>query len=386
MLLAFCSQSSEAVPSYPILNVLEAGSLMLFLAIPQLRRWLGRLYLPIALGIATVGPMLARTMIIWARLSHGYSAELAYVDPGLLFFVLFIPLSLLSTQYGLKTLLVYCFGSAILQILLAIPAAKVGGPALKLTSDQVIITTIIYVLVGYVIVRLMSAQRAQRRELAQTNVKLTEYANTLEQLAVSRERNRMARELHDTLAHTLSAVAIQLEALDALWDGDPQAARKTLLLSRDLTRSGLLETRRALQALRANPLEDLGLVLAMRHLAETTATRAGLQLSLDMSHKLGQLPPFAEQSVYRIAEEALNNTVRHANARHLTVSLKRNPKQVMLLIADDGLGFDTAQPTQDGHFGLLGMRERAALCNALLRIESAPGKGTSICLTLEENL
>ena len=194
----------------------------------------------------------------------------------------------------------------------------------------------------------------------------------------------MARELHDTLAHTLSAVAIQLEALDALWDGDPQAARKTLLLSRDLTRSGLVETRRALQALRANPLEDLGLGLALRHLAETTAARAGLQLSLDIPSKLGQLSPFAEQNIYRIAEEALNNTVRHANAHHLTVSLRQNSKQIMLLIADDGLGFD-AQPVQNEHFGLVGMRERAALCHALLQIESAPDKGTCISLILEEN-
>ncbi len=386
-LLTFCGQSSDRALSaplnYPIFNVIEAGVLMIYLAIPWLRRLLGRFYLPGALFMATVGPLLALTLTVWARMEHGYDAAHAFVDPGGVLVYLFIPLILLSTQYGFRTLVAYCLGTGILQIVLAIPAANRGGPALKLISDSAVIFIIIYMLVGYVIVRLMSAQRAQRRELAQTNVKLAEYANTLEQLAISRERNRMARDLHDTLAHTLSAVAIQLEALDALWDGDPAAARKTLSLSRDLTRSGLVETRKALQALRTNPLEDLGLALAIRHLAETTAARAGLQVALDVPSAVDRLSPVAEQSIYRIAEEALNNTARHANARHLTVALRQDMKQTMLVLADDGLGFDPAGQPQNGHYGLVGMRERATLCDGILQVKSAPGKGTQIRLLLE---
>ncbi len=387
MLLTLCSQSSAAQPgtppNYPILNVLESGVLMGFLVLPGLRRLFGSAYLPLALLLATLGPMLAQTLTVWGRLSHGFTGQQAYVDSGLMFIFLLVPLILLSTQYGLKTMIAYCLGAATLQILLALPASLNGGPALKLTSDQAVVFTIIDVLVGYVVVRLMSAQRAQRRELAQTNARLADYANTLEELAVSRERNRMARELHDTLAHTLSGVAIQLEALDALWDADPKEARKTLSLSRDLTRSGLLETRRALQELRASPLEDLGVSLAIRDLAETTAARAGLQLSLTVPQQLGQLPPFTEQSLYRVAEEALNNAAHHANAKHLAVSLKRDLARLMLVITDDGLGFDPAQQAQEGHYGLVGMCERAALCNGTLQIESALGKGTTVRLTLE---
>ena len=384
LLALFSQTTANTPPSYPLLSVIESGTLLLLLALPVLRRWMGRAYLPTAFLIATAGPVLVQNLTVWGRMTHGYLGQQAYVDPGSLLFVLFIPLVLLSSQYSLKTLIAYCLGSAVLQIMLAIPAANNGGPALKQTSDWASIMTIIFMLVGYVVVRLMSAQRARHRELAQSNVKLAEYANTLEQLAVSRERNRMARELHDTLAHSLSAVSIQLEALDALWESDPLAARKTLSLSRDVTRRGLLETRRALGALRASPLEDLGLALAIRDLAETTAGRAGLQLCLDVPPELGQLPSFTEQGMYRIAEEALNNTARHANAHTLSVSLKRDTRQIMLLLVDDGLGFDPAKPAQDGHFGLLGMRERAALCHGTLRIDSAPGKGTQVCFMVVE--
>jgi signal transduction histidine kinase len=387
-LLALLTQPSEpaqgSVPSYPIFAMVENTILMVYLSSSWLRRLLGKFYLPGAFLIGTVGPILSQTLTIWARMDQGYTGQVAFGDNAFLFFTLMIPMVLLSSQYSLKTLIAYCIASDVFQLVLAIPAARIGGPALKLTSDQVVINTIIYMLVGYVIVRLMSAQRAYRRELAQANAKLAEYAKTLEQLAISRERNRMARELHDTLAHTLSAVAIQLEALDTLWDSDPQATRKTLSVSRDLARSGLLETRRALQSLRASPLEDLGLALAIRHLAETCAVRAGLQLSLDISTEIGQLPPFAEQSLYRIAEEALNNTVRHANARHLEVSLKHTLRRMTLLIVDDGLGFDAQQPATEGHYGLVGMRERAVLCNSVLQIESVPGQGTKVRLIIEE--
>jgi signal transduction histidine kinase len=110
--------------------------------------------------------------------------------------------------------------------------------------------------------------RGLSSELAEKNVELARYATTVEQLTISHECNRMARDLHDTLAHTLSAVAVQLEALNAQFDSDTTGARETLRRTRELTRNGLQEVRRALNALRASPLEDLGLAQAIRHQAE----------------------------------------------------------------------------------------------------------------------
>ena len=125
------------------------------------------------------------------------------------------------------------------------------------------IRSIILGILGVLEYRIMASQRKQRAELVEANEKLTHYALTIEQLTVSRERNRMARELHDTLAHTLSSVAVELEAVKTLVKPKPAEALKLVDQSLGITRNGLNETRKALQDLRALPIEDLGLTLAL---------------------------------------------------------------------------------------------------------------------------
>jgi signal transduction histidine kinase len=384
--LAVLSQSGEeqqaalangALPNYPALNAIGLIVLLVYLVWRWPRHKLGRWYLPIAFAIATLGPLLAQMLTLWGRVDAGFVGDDAFGDGGIMLVYLMIPFLLLSSQYGLRTVVAYCIVTAGLEVFLALPVALDGGPGVRLTVDSAMTRTLVYILLGYILVRLMSAQRVQRRELAAANERLTSYAVTLEQLAVSRERNRMARELHDTLAHTLSLVAIQLEAQDALWETDPDGARKTLASSRELTRSGLTETRRALQALRASPLEDLGLALAIRELAETTASRAGLKLALEVPEYLGEMRPEVEQSAYRIAEEALNNIARHADARRVRIRAERAGGQIRLEIIDDGRGFDQ-MGSPNGHYGLVGMRERAALCSGTLDVQSKPGMGTVV--------
>lgn len=125
-------------------------------------------------------------------------------------------------------------------------------------------------------------------------------------------------------------------------------------------RAGLQETRQALQALRASPLEDLGLTLALRQLAETAAARSHLTLDWQAPESVPRLPPDQEQHFYRVAQEALANVVAHARAQRLTVALACQPAATALLIRDDGVGFDPAAPGRAGHYGLAGMQERAA--------------------------
>jgi signal transduction histidine kinase len=230
----------------------------------------------------------------------------------------------------------------------------------------------------------VSRLKTQQASLEQANIQLVHHAGTLEHLTISRERNRMARELHDTLAHTLSALSVQLETIKAYWDVDPAAAQRLLDQSLTATRSGLQETRRALKSLRATPLDDLGLALALRKLAEETAARANLQLDLSLPERLPALSPDVEQCIYRVAQEAVSNVAHHADARTLTVQLSVNGPAVLLLVRDDGAGFDARQDEAVGHFGLPGMRERAYLAGGQLAIDSRPGRGTTIRLTIED--
>src|SRR5262249_42461360 len=151
-----------------------------------------------------------------------------------------------------------------------------------------VVQTLIFLLVGQMIVKLMNVQREQRQRLSEANARLALYASTLEQLTISRERNRLARELHDVLAHTLSGVAVELEGLRTMMRLDVERANALLNHSLQAIREGLSESRRALKELRAKPLEDLGLALAVRTLAESYATRCDFALELSIDPELGE--------------------------------------------------------------------------------------------------
>jgi signal transduction histidine kinase len=228
----------------------------------------------------------------------------------------------------------------------------------------------------------MSRLREQQRFLEKANIDLTHYATTLEHLATSRERNRIARDLHDTLAHTLSGLSVQLETVKAYWDIDQQMARSILDKSLLAAHSGLEETRRALKALRASPLDDLGLALALNAMVRDMTLSSNLALDLSIPDKMPALSPDSEQSIYRIAQEAVRNVVSHANAKNLSVKLESLEGKTTLGVHDDGIGFDIEKSSKGGHFGLLGMRERAQLIGGELTIISKPGHGTTIQLII----
>ncbi len=353
--------------------------LAIYLWWSPLQRWLGWAFLPIGLVIATLGPIISQQHLIL------YQPEDVLVLAGAwqLVVVLFLPLVLIGWQYNFHMVLRFSVGTAVLDAGLTILTIGWGDPAgFYLFLSIIFIRTILYTVVGYMITKLMMEQRQQQQALAKANTRLTHYATTLEQLSTSRERNRLARELHDTLAHTLSGVTIQLEAAYALWDTDPPAAHTILAQSLTTTRTGLVETRRALQALRASPLDDLGLALALRNLAETTATRLGLKLDLNLPKNLADLNPTIEQCIYRVAQEAIANVDRHAQASHLTMQLDRANHHLTLTVRDDGRGFvqDEVQVTRQ--FGLKGMIERTEMVGGTLKVDSQPGEGTTVCLTV----
>ena len=250
-------------------------------------------------------------------------------------------------------------------------------------TGVVIFRTFTFLLIGYIVNRLATEQRRQNARLAEANRQLASYASTLEQLTISRERNRLAREFHDTVAHTLSAVAVQLEAVSALWKTNPAKAQAMLENSLAATRNGLKESRRAIQALRASPLEDLGLSLAVRNLARSVAERDGLDLELNVAEDLPMLSPDAEHSVYRVTEEALRNVTQHAQAKHVVVGLESHNHELVLTVKDDGQGFIEDPNDKDDHYGLKGMREYAEHIGASLNIQSQPTQGTTVQMRME---
>ncbi len=298
--------------------------------------------------------------------------------------ILFIALMLTAWQYSWRHVILFALGTAGLEIaILQVMPSPANPSAAHAVLFVAIVRSVSFLVVGYFVNRLMHRLRTQQEKLAQANAQLAHYASTLENLTISRERNRMARELHDTLAHTLSGLAVQLETAKACWDVKPATTYELLDQSLQTTRSGLQETRRALKALRASPLDDLGLKLAIQKLAENAANRARVNLDLLLPDQMPSLPPDVEQCLYRIAQEAVENVVNHANARNLAVKLAFRDNDISLTIQDDGQGIRMGDDEKSNHFGLPGMRERAQLVGGELKIESKPGQGTTVQIIIQ---
>jgi len=142
------------------------------------------------------------------------------------------------------------------------------------------------------------------------------------------------------------------------------------------------ETRRALKALRSSSLEDMGLGLAIQRAAESAAARSHLKLTADLKNPMPSLSPDVEQTIYRVAQESIENIVKHSQAKSFSVRLENDGHVTTLTIQDDGFGFDPQGKESTGHFGLVGMRERAELAGGKLKVRSENGNGTKIVLTI----
>ncbi|SRR6266487_599970 len=201
-------------------------------------------------------------------------------------------------------------------------------------------------------------------------------------LATIEERNRLAREIHDTLAQGLAAITLQLEAADALAASRPQRAHLAVQRALSLARNNLEEARRSVMDLRAAPLQGYTLPEALALLsngADHHTEQTLVRFTYNPETNFPTLPGRVETSLYRIAQEALTNALRHANAQYIEMTLTATEQIINLVIQDDGNGFDPDTVTQtSGHFGLTGMTERARLLNGTTCIQSEPGTGTRI--------
>jgi signal transduction histidine kinase len=216
--------------------------------------------------------------------------------------------------------------------------------------------------------------------VAVENARLYEQA---QEIAAFEERNRLARELHDSVSQALYGIALGTRTARILLDRDPTRLAEPLDYVMSLAEAGLTEMRALIFELRPESLENEGLVAALTKQAASVQARHGVAVTTD----LGSEPPFSidvKEALYRIAREALHNIVKHANAGHVTLSIVRDDGNIHLEICDDGKGFD---PNGDfpGHLGLQSMRERVERLGGKLAITSAPGEGTSITVDIPHN-
>jgi signal transduction histidine kinase/ligand-binding sensor domain-containing protein len=202
--------------------------------------------------------------------------------------------------------------------------------------------------------------------------------------AVLGERNRIAREIHDTLAQGYVGVSVQLEVLaELLRKNRTEAAVKQLDQTRTQVREGLAEARQSIWALRSQDSGEKTLPVRLRRMAEN-AGLGGLETQFKVYGAYRPLSPDTEQELLRIAQEAIQNVQRHSGAKSLTVQIEYLPGAIALDIRDDGRGFDTTEAAGlEGHYGLTGMRERAATFGGTLEVISGAGRGTTIRVRAE---
>ena len=237
-----------------------------------------------------------------------------------------------------------------------------------------ILFTLVFTLIA------VSAERARgevewlAEELRDANEKLRAHALQAEELAATRERNRVAREIHDSLGHCLTVVHVQLEAARATLDHDPAGSLDALNKAQAMAHSGLQEVRRSVSSLRSSPLDGRPLAEALQQLVHESQ---GGELVADLT-VLGKARPTSPQvglTIYRAAQEGVTNSRKHGRAKSVRLSLDFSDADLLrLTIADDGVG---AEQVQDG-FGLLGMRERAQLLGGTTSARSEPGAGFTL--------
>jgi signal transduction histidine kinase len=242
----------------------------------------------------------------------------------------------------------------------------------------------VFMLTCYFVGSLADQQRREQAQLENANRQLAEQTHVREHLAETRERVRLARDLHDTLVHTLAGLAVQINAISTLVDGDKENLQREITFASDMVQDGLNNTRAAIADLRANVVADLGLSGALRRQVELVAQRCNTEITFQLVGSEPELSDEAGDTLFRIAQEALSNIERHAQATRASVKLlnvTEDTPQVTIIIQDDGIGFDMID-LDDQRFGLRGMQERAEQINAHLRVDSKANHGTRVTIAL----
>ncbi|MEG4105888.1 sensor histidine kinase [Microcoleus sp. S13_C5] len=355
--------------------LLRVGAIALFgaigLRLPTVR--LGRKVLFTALEFG---------LILLPIVQEGLSSRSSF----LLFLVLLMRSCMIFRQPGQVTVLGLALLSySSLLLLKPILPEKVIATVWEWRFSNVLLfgLTLVFALL---LINALIAERQSREQLeiahdklAITHEQLRHYALRIEDQATLQERNRIAREIHDGLGHTLAAQTIQLNNALLFWKSEDEKALEFLKQAKQLGSEALLEIRKSVSVLRSNPLQGLSLESAIDKLLQDFQRMTAIEVSNSI-----RLPVLLSQEInttlYRIVQESLTNIHKHADATMVTVGLQQHAGQIYLSIADNGKGFDPAQNTTG--FGLQGMRERVAAAGGQFAIYSKSGNGCRISVSL----
>ncbi len=280
-------------------------------------------------------------------------------------------------------------GTAVLWVLAVIALANMNLRYAGNTSTTTLVNAGV-TLAGFVFVaaftRSAVAEVIQRHqttilldELNETHAQLQTYVHQVEELAVARERNRMAREIHDTLGHYLTVINVQIETAQKLGSRDAARGQAALATAKRLASECLGEVRRSVAALRHAALDEVALPEAISQLVEDWRRASPITLHVE-SRGTGATPSAVELAVYRALQEALTNVRKHADARNVWLHTECGPHWYQATVRDDGRGASTDVLNRDGSggFGLQGMRERIEAVGGSVEIVTAPGAGFTL--------
>jgi signal transduction histidine kinase len=319
---------------------------------------------------------------LYLLVQTGLVVALFSIPPHVDFFAgLFVPLSLQAVLFFGRRLGFLCIAIYPVAMFVPLTANAKGWPFALIMS---LFAGGLFFLFGSYAQQVQKAERARYQnqrllgELQVANRELQGYAAQVEDLAAEQERNRLARELHDSVTQTVFSMNLTVQSARLLLAKDPGRAEAQLRRLEELAGSAMAEIQAMVSQLRPLPATQEGLAAALRQLAAERQARDGLQVALDVDGERA-LPEAVAAGLYRITQEALANVAKHSGTLEATVRLKLDGHRAWLEIEDHGLGFDPqAAAGQRGHLGLAGMAEQAREIGWNLAVDSRPGLGTRV--------
>lgn len=379
----------RAFVTYLTAHLIAIGTAIRYLVTYQGDPFLGLVIglLAVFLLLLFVEPQLSRRsrsyVHIYLAIQTAIAAALSLVPPNLDYFsILFVPLTLqavhvLGPRLGFRWIGLFAGVMAALMLY-----GQEFGKGLSL----VLVFVVLYLFFGSYVTVARQAEAARDRsqellgELQAAHGQLQLYAAQAEELAVAQERNRLARNLHDSVTQTIFTMTLTTEAARILFARDPACAVPQLGKLQELARSALREMRSLIAELRPTAITEQGLVLAVRRHIAMFGQQHALDVALDVTGE-PDLPTKQAERLFRVVQEALNNVAKHAHTDRASVTLRFEDSYTFLVVEDWGVGFSPQDvQVKTGHIGLSTMRERVELMGGTLTIDSRPGEGT--CLTV----
>lgn len=354
------------------------------LRLPMASPWSQGLYTCLGLGLSwgvvllgghgqTVFPPLLLIVVIRACILFPWSGRILVAALAYGSFLLMLLMAFLNMRP-----LGVALGRPLPPILRRIPAETLQGVLLGLTVNAALLFALV---LGFVLllVGAVVAEYHSRQQLLEANQRLRQYALLIENQATLQERNRIAREIHDSVGHSLVAQSIQLENVAMLLPSPPGAMVEHLQKARQLGREALQHVRQSVATLRIDPLRgvslDRAIALLVQEFQKTQAIAVELQFAI-----ITPLSAEMATALYRITQEALTNISKHSRASQVWLEFREQPTGITLKIEDNGQGFDPRQNTTG--FGLQSMRERTQALTGTFHLQSQPGQGCRIQLWL----